>query len=46
MYRGEMLAVEGFEKRVLISKAADDEGLRSFKIPEEVIAMFKADEFE
>jgi 4-hydroxybenzoyl-CoA thioesterase len=35
------LGVEAFEKRVLVEQAEDGEGLRSFKIPEEVIALFE-----
>jgi 4-hydroxybenzoyl-CoA thioesterase len=35
------LGVEAFEKRVLVEKTEDGEGLRSFKIPQEVIALFE-----
>ena len=35
------LGVEAFEKRVLVEQAEDGEGLRSFKIPVEVIALFE-----
>jgi 4-hydroxybenzoyl-CoA thioesterase len=42
LLRGETLAVEGFEKRVLVQKAADGEGIQSFEIPEKIIALFNA----
>ena len=35
------LGVEAFEKRVLVTKTEDGEGLRSFQIPAEVIALFQ-----
>lgn len=40
LLRGETLAVEGFEKRVLVQKTEDGDGIRSFDIPKEVIALF------
>ncbi len=40
LFRGKVLAVEGFEKRVLVTKSDDGKGLQSFKMPKEVIAMF------
>ncbi len=44
LFRGEVLAVEGFEKRVLVTKSDDGKGLQSFKMPEEVVALFAGDE--
>lgn len=43
LMRGETLAVEGFEKRVLVAKSVDGGGLKSFAIPEEVKALFSGD---
>ena len=40
LLRGETLAVEGFEKRVLVQKSADGTGIASCKIPEEIIDLF------
>lgn len=40
LLRGETLAVEAFEKRVLVERAVDGKGIRSVAIPEEVIALF------
>ena len=40
LMRGDILAVEGFEKRVLVAKSADGAGLRSFTIPDAVKALF------
>ena len=40
LMRGDVLAVEGFEKRVLVAKSAHGTGLKSCPIPEEVIAIF------
>ncbi len=42
LLRGETLAVEGFEKRVLVRRRADGEGIESCPIPEEVVARFEA----
>ena len=39
--RGETLAVEGFEKRVLAQKKEDGSGLRSIAILQEVIVLFE-----
>ncbi|MDP6897189.1 MAG: acyl-CoA thioesterase, partial [Rhodospirillales bacterium] len=41
LLRGETLAVEGFEKRVLAQKKEDGDGIRSIAIPQEVIALFE-----
>ena len=41
LMRGEVLAVEGFEKRVLVAKTADGEGMTPVPVPEDVIAMFQ-----
>lgn len=35
------LGVEAFEKRVLVTQADDGEGLKSFAIPKDVIALFE-----
>ena len=43
LMRGEVLAVEGFEKRVLVAKSADGEGLTPVPMPGEVIATFRGD---
>ena len=40
LMRGQTLAVEGFEKRVLVQKTEDGDGIRSFEIPKEVVALF------
>ncbi len=40
LLRGETLAVEGFEKRVLVRRKPDGEGIESCPIPEEVVALF------
>lgn len=40
LLRGETLAVEGFETRVLVCKSPDGAGLRSFAIPDEIKALF------
>ena len=42
LLQGETLAVEGFEKRVLVRRRADGEGIESCPIPEEVVARFEA----
>ena len=42
LFRHDVLAVEGFEKRVLVANAEQGKGLRSFEIPKEVIALFTA----
>ena len=42
--RGDVLAVEGFEKRVLVAKSADGDGMTAVPVPEEVIAMFRGAE--
>mgnify|MGYP001825908081 CR=1 FL=1 len=44
LFRGDVLAVECFEKRVLVTKSEDGKGLQSFKMPEEVTAMFAVDD--
>ena len=41
LLRGQTLAVEGFEKRVLAQKKEDRDGIRSIAIPQEVIALFE-----
>ena len=41
VYKGEALALEGFETRVLVGKHPDDPNrLKSAPMPEEIIAMF------
>jgi len=40
LMRGEKLAVEGFEKRVLVKQSLDDKGIVSCAVPEEVKALF------
>ena len=35
------LGVEAFEKRVLVTRSDDGEGLKSFAIPKDVIALFE-----
>ena len=40
LLRGETLAVEGFEKRVLVKKAQDGKGIVAWPVPQEVIALF------
>ena len=40
LMRGDTLAVEGFEKRVLVKKREDGSGITSFPIPEEVKSLF------
>lgn len=40
LFRGSKLAVEGFEKRVLVTKSADGNGIKSCPIPEEIKALF------
>jgi 4-hydroxybenzoyl-CoA thioesterase len=39
--KGDTLAVEGFEKRVLVAKSADGEKIKSVAIPADVIALFR-----
>ena len=39
-----MLAVEGFEKRVLVAKSADGAGLKSVPVPEDIRALFTGDD--
>lgn len=41
--RGDKLAVEGFEKRVLVSKTANGEGIKACPIPEEIKTLFASD---
>ena len=41
LMRGEVLAVEGFEKRVLVAKTEDGDGMTAVPMPEEVIAIFR-----
>ena len=41
LMRGAVLAVEEFEKRVLVAKSAHGTGLKSCPIPEEVIAILR-----
>ena len=43
LMRGDVLAVEGFEKRVLAARSADGERLTAYPVPGEVIAMFHGD---
>lgn len=43
LMRGDVLAVEGFEKRVLVAKSGDGEGITACPVPEEVIAIFRGD---
>jgi 4-hydroxybenzoyl-CoA thioesterase len=40
LLRGDVLAVEGFEKRVLVQKSDDQKGIKSCPVPPEVIALF------
>ena len=40
LLRGETVAVEGFEKRVLVKKAEDGKGIVASPVPQEVIALF------
>ncbi len=40
LFRGGDLAVEGFEKRVLVRKNVDGSGITSYAIPEEVKELF------
>ena len=44
LMRGDVLAVEGFEKRVLVAKSADGAGLKSVPVPEDVRALFTGDD--
>jgi 4-hydroxybenzoyl-CoA thioesterase len=39
LMRGEKLAVEGFEKRVLVRRAADGSGIEACPIPREIKEM-------
>ena len=41
LFRGKTLAVEGFEKRGLVQKKENGDGIRSFAIPKEVNALFE-----
>ena len=43
LMRGEVLAVEGFEKRVLVARSVDGHGMAPVPVPEEVIAVFHGD---
>ena len=43
LMRGEVLAVEGFEKRVLVARSADGDGMTAVPVPGEVIAIFHGD---
>ena len=43
LMRGEVLAVEGFEKRVLVARSADGDGMMAVPVPGEVIAIFHGD---
>lgn len=40
LMRGNQLAVEGFEKRVLVKKRNDGSGITSFPIPDEIRSLF------
>ncbi|MGI9426758.1 MAG: acyl-CoA thioesterase [Hyphomicrobiaceae bacterium] len=40
LLRGDDLAVEGFEKRVLAARSPDGNGIKSFPIPDEIKALF------
>ena len=40
LLRGDDLAVEGFEKRVLAARSSDGKGIKSFPIPDEIKALF------
>lgn len=42
--RGDKLAIEGFEKRVFVTKSADGDGITSAPIPKEVIAVFREEQ--
>ncbi|MAN13131.1 MAG: 4-hydroxybenzoyl-CoA thioesterase [Dinoroseobacter sp.] len=44
LMRGDVLAVEGFEKRVLVAKSADGAGLKSVPVPEDIRALFTGDD--
>lgn len=44
LYRGDKLAVKGYEKRVLVRRKDNGEGIEATPIPEEVIALFKDQE--
>ena len=41
LLRGDELAVEGFEKRVLVTKSPDGKGIKSYPIPDDVRAMLE-----
>jgi 4-hydroxybenzoyl-CoA thioesterase len=42
VFKGEALAIEAFETRVLVGRHPDDPGrLKSAPVPEEIIAKFK-----
>lgn len=43
LLRGDTLAVEGFEKRVLVKKAADQKGIKAFAVPDEIISLFDSE---
>ncbi len=43
LFRDEKLAVAGHEKRVLVTRSDDGEGLKSLPIPEEVKALFASE---
>ena len=43
LMRGEVLAVEGFEKRVLVARTTDGDGMTAVPVPGEVIAVFHGD---
>ncbi len=44
VFKGEALAIEAFETRVLVGRHPDDSGkLKSAPVPEEIIARFKQD---
>lgn len=40
LFRGETLGVEGFEKRVLVGRDKDTDGIKSVAIPDEVKSIF------
>ena len=41
LMRGDVLAVEGFEKRVLVARTDDGDGMKPVPVPEEVVAVFQ-----
>ncbi|GHA51610.1 4-hydroxybenzoyl-CoA thioesterase [Amylibacter ulvae] len=41
LLRGDKLAVEGFEKRVLVKRADDGEGIKSVQVPDEIRTLFQ-----